>query len=123
MRQNVLPTGACPHEGREYELMACARKRLALFGDQIPERFVNNPLELALGRLHEPRLRCTVYYMPGDRSDAALLLRLVQVAASQEFDEQIHRQIGKLLSYKNSEIERFITYVKEFNARKLPLPC
>lgn len=119
MRQDLLPTGVCPHEGREYELIACGRKRLALFGDQIPERFVNNPLELPLRRLNDPSLRCTVYYLPGAHDDAELLLCLIRIAARRDFDEHVHRQIGRLLDYEDCEIDRFIGYVTQLQEQAL----
>lgn len=121
MLNNILPTSVYPHEGREYEFMAPARKRLALFREQIPERFINNPLKLRLKRLNDPYLRCTVYYLPGARNHAELLPRLVQATTCGNLDKDTHRQIGTLLAYANcdNQISKRMRLARSGGARQV----
>lgn len=111
MEHRPLPDGIGPHDYVEYELMAAGAKNLAMFSDLIPSSFVHDPRKLGLGMIASEDGSCTVYYMHGHRDAAERLLALNLGARGKGFVPEVEREIGRLLGYKDWEIDAFLKHV------------
>lgn len=106
-----LPDGIGPHNGREYELMATAKKCVALFFDLIPDEFHENPAKLSMGRISSEDGTCSVYYLDGHREEAFRLLDLSLGTSYAGYVPEVEREIGQLLGYEEWQIDAFLAHV------------
>lgn len=114
-----LPSGIGPHEGIEFDLLIAGRKNVALFFDYEPDGVsaFSDSEEYVVERhraIHKNGLPYTVLiiYRVGYEGDAHKLISYA-LDQSSKFDPDRERDIGRILSYADWEIEAFIEHHME----------
>lgn len=123
-----VPDGIGPHEGRELELMLAGEKPLAMFGDAVGSPYeppeadfaphVSNGTIVrreATYRPAPPALPCWfVYFSRADegwRIDAMHEINERLFVRREPTTPEIERQIGRLLGYTETEIDRYLAWI------------
>ena len=123
-----LPEGVAPHEGRELELMLAGEKPLSMFGDavgfaaEVPEAdfapYVADGILIRRETVYTPPGRGLpgrfVYFARAGeewRIDALHRINVRLFVNGESTDPEIEREVGRLLGYADSDIERYLEWI------------
>ena len=110
-----------PHEGKELELMLRGEKQVALFNQElgIPDAFLPY---LELGMLHSKTVQrhindvCLtdfIVYLPQSLALAEQMEVLLPASTVNDFDPKVEREIGRILGYREKDIDYYIQHFQD----------